>query len=142
MKDMIAYGPSMYDVITVYEATAIEQADNAIGRYGDLRVYYPPLTIMSDHPFCIVQGDWVKPEEASAANIFIDFLLSHDAQETALMKYGFRPVDTSIPLDAPGSPLNRYASNGLNIDLPPQAELPAGNVLNTLLDFWIRNVNH
>lgn len=142
MKDMIAYGPSVYDFIAVYEATAIEQADNALGRNGAIQVYYPPETVISDHPFCILQADWVEAEEAQAAKIFLDFLLSRSSQEMALTRYGFRPADSSIPLDLPGSPFGRYANNGLKIDLQPQIALPSGDVLNTLLDFWTRNVNH
>jgi hypothetical protein len=142
MKDMIAYGPSVYDFIAVYEATAIEQTDNALGRDGAIHVYYPPETLMSDHPFCTLQADWVTPEETRGSNLFVDYLLSRPAQELALTKYGFRPADTSIALDMPGSPFGRYADNGLKVALPSQIQLPAGDVLNTLLDFWTRNVNH
>jgi len=124
----------------VYEATAIEQADNAVGRYGELRFYYPPATIISDHPFCVLNASWVKPEEAAAAHIFIDYLLSEDSQQLGLIKYGFRPAVNGIALDQPGSPFQRYAANGLRVDLPPIAEIPPGDVLNTLLDFWARNI--
>ncbi|NPV86474.1 MAG: solute-binding protein [Anaerolineae bacterium] len=141
MRDIITYGPSVYDMVSVYEATAIEQADNAIGRYGELRVFYPPATVLSDHPFCILNAEWVSPQEASAAQIFIDFLLSEPIQNLALMRYGFRPAEKSIRLDQPGSPFVRYETNGLKTDLPPQVEIPAGNILNTLLDFWSRNIN-
>ena len=140
MKDIVAYGPSMYDVVAVYESVAIEQAANAAGRYGALRVYYPPATLMSDHPFCALSADWVTPEEARAAQMFVDFLLSQPAQELAFQKHGYRPVDPSIALDRADSPFIRYAANGLRIDLPKQVETPPGNVLNTLLDFWSRNV--
>jgi ABC-type Fe3+ transport system substrate-binding protein len=140
MKDMVAYGPSVYDIVAVYEATAIEQVPNALGRYGELRVYYPPATIMSDHPFCVLNADWVKPDQAKAAQVFVDYLLSKPAQETALLKYGFRPVDPAITLDRPDSPFVRYTANGLAINLPPQIDLPDGDTLNTLLDFWSRNV--
>lgn len=142
MKDMIAYGPSVYDFIAVYEATAIGQADNALGRDGAIHVYYPPATVMSDHPFCTLQADWVKTEEAQASKLFVDYLLSRPAQELALTQYGFRPADVSIALDMPGSPFGRYANNGIKINLPPQVQLPPGDVLNTLLDFWTRNVSH
>jgi hypothetical protein len=142
MKDMIAYGPSVYDFIAVYEATAIEQIDNALGREGAIHVYYPPETVMSDHPFCTLQADWVKPEEAQASNLFVDFLLSRPSQELALTKYGFRPADSSIAIDLPGSPFGHYADNGIKTNLPAQVQLPPGDVLNTLLDFWTRNVNH
>lgn len=142
MKDMIAYGPSMYDMIAVYEASAIEQADNATGRDGELHIYYPPATIVSDHPFCVLQADWVQPEQAQAAQAFVDYLLSQPIQSLAMMKYGFRPTDTSIALNQPGSPWQKYAHNGLTVNLPPQVELPPANVLSTLLDFWSRNVSH
>ncbi len=143
MEKMIVYGPSTYDMVTVYEATAIEQAQNAIGRYGELRVYYPPAILWSDHPFCVLNADWVTAQENAAASLFLDFLTSKEAQEIALMKYGFRPVDTSIKLDQAGSPFDRYAANGFLADLSrlDEVEIPDGNVLNTLRDFWSRNVN-
>jgi hypothetical protein len=142
MEKMVAYGPSTYDMVAVYEATAIEQAENAVGRYGDLRMYYPPATVWSDHPFCVLQGDWVTEQQAQAASLFIDYLLSKEAQELALLKYGFRPVDASIPLDQPGSPFTRYAANGFQADLSnlPVIDVPKGDLLNILLEFWARNI--
>jgi ABC-type Fe3+ transport system substrate-binding protein len=143
MEKMVVYGPSTFDMVTVYEATAIEQAENAVGRYGELRVYYPPAILWSDHPFCVLNADWVTTQQTEAAVMFIDFLMSKEAQELALMKYGFRPVDTSIKLEQAGSPFDRYAANGFLADLSSlrEVEIPAGNVLNTLRDFWSRNVN-
>jgi ABC-type Fe3+ transport system substrate-binding protein len=143
MEKMVVYGPSTFDMVTVYEATAIEQAENAVGRYGELRVYYPPAILWSDHPFCVLNADWVTPQKTEAATLFMDYLTSKPAQEIALMKYGFRPVDTSIKLEQPGSPFDRYAANGILAELSGirELEIPAGNVLNTLRDFWSRNVN-
>mgnify|MGYP002713147248 CR=1 FL=1 len=142
MEKMVSYGPSTYDLVTVYEATAIEQAENAVGRYGELRVYYPPATVWSDHPFCVLEADWVTTEKEAAAQLFIDYLTSEPAQELALLNYGFRPTDASIPLDQANSPFNIYAANGFEADLSnlPGVEVPPGNVLNTLLDFWARNI--
>lgn len=139
MEEIVAYGPSLYDIVAVYESTAIEQAENAVGRYGELQVYYPPATHLSDHPFCILQADWVTSEKARAAGMFVGFLTGEEMQELAL-DHGFRPVDLSIPLDSVGSPFQRQAVNGLQIDLPPGVEVPPGDVLATLLDFWARNV--
>jgi ABC-type Fe3+ transport system substrate-binding protein len=139
MQEIVAYGPSLYDIVAVYESTAIEHAENAVGRYGELMVLYPPATHLSDHPFCVLQAEWVTSEKARAAQAFVDFLTSSEMQELAL-EHGFRPVDPAIPLDGPDSPFQRYAANGLRVDLPPEVEVPEGNVLNTLLDFWARNV--
>jgi ABC-type molybdate transport system substrate-binding protein len=143
MDKMVAYGPSTFDFVSVYEATAISQAANAVGRYGELRVYYPSAMLWSDHPFCILNADWVAPQQTSAAQLFIDYLTSKPAQQVALMKYGFRPVDISVKLDQAGSPFDQFAANGFRTDLSaiPNVEIPAGNVLNTLKDFWSRNVS-
>ncbi len=143
MEKMVVYGPSTFDIVAVYEATAIEQAENAVGRYGELRVYYPPAALWSDHPFCVLNADWVTLQQVEAAKLFMDYLTDKPAQELALLKYGFRPVDTSIPLEQTGSPFDRYAANGFRADLSniPNVEIPAGSVLNTLRDFWSRNVN-
>ncbi len=139
MRDTVAFGPSQYNIVAVYEATAIENMENAVNRYGELYVYYPPATVMSDHPFCVLEGDWVEPQRARAAALFVDYLRSRPAQEAAL-RYGFRPVDPAVPLDGPASPLTQYQGNGLRRDLPPQVELPAGSVLDALLDLWTRQV--
>jgi ABC-type Fe3+ transport system substrate-binding protein len=139
MKEIVTYGPSKYDIVAVYEATAIQQAENAVGRYGELTVYYPPATVLSDHPFCVLNADWVTSEKAKAAQVFVDYLSSKPAQEKAL-EHGFRPADKTIPLDQPNSPFSRYTANGIRIDLPPEVELPPGDVVNTLLDVWRRSV--
>jgi len=143
MEEIVAYGPSRYDVVAVYEATAIEHIDNAVARYGSqyggLRVVYPPVTSLSDHPFCVLQADWVAAEEAQAAQVFLDYLTSREIQQLAL-RHGFRPVDDTIPLSEAGSPFPRYEANGVRLDLPDQVEVPPGNVLNTMLEFWARNV--
>jgi ABC-type Fe3+ transport system substrate-binding protein len=139
MQEIVAYGPSLYDFVAVYESTAIEQAENAVGRYGELQIYYPPATHLSDHPFCVLEADWVSPEKARAAQVFMDFLASREMQELAL-EHGFRPADKDIPLDQEGSPFQLTAVSGLQAELPPEVTVPPGNVLNTLLDFWARNV--
>lgn len=140
MRDIVTYGPSKYDIVAVYESSAIEQAQNAVGRYGALRVYYPPATVMSDHPFCVLNAEWSSPDQAQAAQIFVDYLLSQPVQEKALA-FGFRPADPAVALDQPGSPFNEYTANGIRLDLPPEVEVPAGDVLDTLIRFWDRSVN-
>jgi hypothetical protein len=143
MEEIVAYGPSRYDIVAVYEATAIGHIENAVARYGSeyggLQLYYPPMTSLSDHPFCVVRADWVTPDEAQAAQLFLDFLTDTEMQELAL-GYGFRPVDTDISLTGSGSPFPRYETNGVRLDLPDEATVPPGNVLNTMLEFWARNV--
>jgi ABC-type sulfate transport system substrate-binding protein len=140
MKEIVSYGPSVYDFVTVYEATAIGQIENAQGKYGDLHIYYPPATSLSDHPFCVLDTDWVTDEKAEAGQRFIDFLTERDLQTLALLDYGFRPVHPDVKIDQPGSPFLNYINNGVELQIPPEVEVPEGNVLNTLLEFWARNI--
>ncbi len=142
MEKMIAYGPSSYDIAAVYEATAIEHIEHAVGKFGELHVFYPPATVWSDHPFCILDAGWVAAEEYSAARQFIEFLSSDDAVRSALLDHGFRPENSSIPLNTPGSPFVNYSGNGFKADIShiPEVEVPQGIVLNTLLEFWSRNL--
>lgn len=145
MTDMIQIGPSRYDLAAVYEATAIEQAENAMGRYGELRVYYPPATVVSDHPFCLLRAGaatpWITDEKSRAAEAVLDYLTAAPAQERALLQHGFRPVNPAVALEQTGSPFVRYTANGLSVDLPAEVELPSGDVLATLLELWDRLVD-
>ena len=54
MTDMIRFGPSKYDIAVVYESLAVSQLENAQGRWGSLHIYYPPVTIWSDHPIVLL----------------------------------------------------------------------------------------
>jgi len=139
MKEMVAYGPAKYDIVAVYESVAIEQAPNATSRYGDLRVIYPPTTTMSDHPFCVVSADWVTPEQASAAKLFADYLLTKPVQQIAFGKYGYRPLDKSIPLDGSDSPFKRLSNLGFKANLPAEVDTPPADTIASLLNFWQTN---
>ena len=62
MTDMVRFGPSKYDIAAVYEGIAISQIENAQGRWGNLRVYYPATTIWSDHPAAVLLAARVRKE--------------------------------------------------------------------------------
>lgn len=143
MTDMVRFGPSKYDVVVGYENLAIEHIATARERWGDaLRVVYPPATLFSDHPYTTLQAPWTTPEQRAAADQFRDFLLSRPTQELAL-QYGFRPGNPAVPVagDDPSSPFNKYRQNGVQIDIGQQVETPQGDVVNTLLELWQRQVN-
>lgn len=141
MADMVRFGPSRYDIAVVYENLAISQLSNAQDRWGNLRVYYPALTLWSDHPAAVLQGDWVTPAQKQAALKWLAWLRSRPVQEQALA-FGFRPADPSVPLktqDA-SNPFNRLAAHGIQVDVPPVAEVPEGPVVRNLLTMWSRVV--
>lgn len=141
MTDMVRFGPSKYDIAVVYENLAIAQLENAQGRWEPLKVYYPAITLWSDHPAAILQGDWVSEEQKKAARIWLEFLHSRPIQEKAL-SFGFRPGDNSVPLktDDPKNPFTRLAPLGIKIEIPPVATPPDGAVIQSLLTMWSRVV--
>ncbi len=141
MTDMIRFGPSKYDIAVVYESLAVSQLANAQGRWGSLHIYYPPVTIWSDHPVAILGGDWVTPAQRAAAGKLVAFLRSQAEQATAL-KFGFRPEDPSVPMKSadPANPFTKMAEFGLALELPPAAQPLDGAVVRNLMQLWTRVV--
>ncbi|HEX5689466.1 MAG TPA: substrate-binding domain-containing protein, partial [Roseiflexaceae bacterium] len=92
----LARGPSAYDVVTAYENQAVLGVERA-KKWGELEVLYPSATVLSDHPFAILDAAWVTPEQQDAARAFRDYLLSEPAQRLAL-RYGFRPANAAVSL--------------------------------------------
>jgi len=143
MTSMVQFGPSKYDLVVVYENLALENIQAAQGRWGKLRIYYPPATMFSDHPYAILEAPWTTPEQRQAAAQFRDFLLSRPLQELAFKSYGFRPIDPDVPVltNDPDNPFNKYRDSGAQVAIAQQVETPSAEVIATLLDFWRRQVN-
>jgi ABC-type sulfate transport system substrate-binding protein len=141
MTDMVRFGPSRYDLALVYESLAVSQLENAQGRWGNLKLYYLPTTLWSDHPGAVLQGSWVTPEQRKAARAWLQHLRSREVQEQAL-RLGFRPADPAVPLknQDPSNPFNRLGPYGLQLDLPPAAPSPDGAIARNLLSMWTRIV--
>ena len=141
MTDMVRFGPSKYDIAAVYEGVAISQIENAQGRWGNMKVYYPSTTIWSDHPAALLQGDWVTEAQKAAARTWIAYLESRPIQEKALA-LGFRPASPDVPIQSsdPNNPFVRYASYGVQAEIPPVATPPDGTVVRNLLTMWSRVV--
>jgi ABC-type Fe3+ transport system substrate-binding protein len=141
MTDMVRFGPSKYDVSVVYESLAISQIENAQGRWGNLKVYYPQFTVWSDHPAALLQGDWVTEPQRKAARAFLAYLHSRPVQERAL-SYGFRPADPAVPVKTADAqnPFTRLAQYGIQIDIPTAIDPPDGPVIRNLITMWSRVV--
>ncbi len=141
MTDMVRFGPSKYDIAVIYENLAISQIEAAQGRWGDLRVYYPSITLWSDHPTAVLKGDWVTPEQRAAAHTWLTYLRSRDVQNQALMS-GFRPGDPAVPVKTADAqnPFTRLAKYGVQVEVPPVARAPEGAVVRNLQTMWTRLV--
>lgn len=140
MQNLIRQGPSLYDVVINYEALAISEIPRAVGRWEPLRVFYPDVNLWSDHPLCLMSGDWVTPEQKKAAEQLADYLMSPPVQTQALAK-GYRPGNLDVPVitsDA-DNPFNKYKDIGIKVDVPRIAQPPDGAVLQALLQTYQRN---
>ncbi|HEY2514377.1 MAG TPA: substrate-binding domain-containing protein [Polyangiaceae bacterium] len=141
MTEMVRFGPSKYDIAVVYENLAISQIENAEGRWGNLKIYYPETTLWSDHPAAILNADWVTPAQRNAARMWLAYLRSRPVQERAL-SFGFRPGDPSVAVKSADAtnPWSRLAQYGLQIDVPPVAKSPDGAIARMLMTMWSRVV--
>jgi ABC-type sulfate transport system substrate-binding protein len=140
MENFIRQGPSLYDVVIVYEATAVVAMPRAVGRWEPIRVFYPSINLWSDHPACLLAGDWVTAAQREAAGQLVDYLMSAAVQQRAL-DHGFRPGNLDVPVISQDSqnPFNRYKDMGLRVDVPRIATSPDGAVLQALLQTFQRN---
>jgi hypothetical protein len=139
MTDMIRFGPSKYDIAVVYESLAVSQLENAQGRWGNLRLYYPPLTLWSDHPIMLLDIPGLTDAQRAAGQKLIDYLRSAPVQSTAL-RFGFRPADPNVPMvvaEGP-NPFAKLTKYGLSLELPAAAPPPDGAVIRNLLTMWSR----
>ncbi|MCA9931147.1 MAG: VWA domain-containing protein [Anaerolineales bacterium] len=95
-------------------------------------------TIWADHPYCVLDNaEWVTPEQAEAANIFLDYLLDRDQQEAAIDNY-LRPLNSSIPLHAPLDLANGTDPNA-NPQTIPALPSPTTEISNAVIDIFKLN---
>ncbi len=142
MDDVLRYGPSRYDVVSIYESLVAQQIKNAPGRFGtQLKVFYPHVNIWSDYPYSILVSEQSSAEEKDAALLFRKYLYSVPVQQQAL-NTGFRPANPDVPLltNDPNNPFNRYKDAGLDIRIPRTviADTPSGEVLTDLMSVFGR----
>lgn len=141
MTDMIRFGPSKYDIALVYESLAVSQLENAQGRWGSLRLYYPPTTLWSDHPVMLLESEKLTPAQRAASEKLLAHLRSTPVQASAL-RFGFRPADPSVPMKVTEGPdpFSKLSQYGLSLELPAAATAPEGAVVRNLLTMWSRVV--
>jgi ABC-type sulfate transport system substrate-binding protein len=139
-REVILKGPSSYDIAFTYENLVLTYQKEARQRQNmALLPFYPALNLLSDHPFAILDAEWVTPEQQEAARLFRDFLLEDEQQREAL-KSGFRPTSARVSIHErlAGNPFPDL-ERSLNIapQLGPQAQPPSGDVTDALLQVWL-----
>ncbi len=129
---MVSRGPSYLSAAVLYENLVIEANSKSPPPSPPLVAIYPVEgTFWSDHPYTILDADWVGADERQAAEALLAFLKSKDAQKAALA-LGFRPADASIAIDAPIDAAHGADSKQPQTVLP----VPEGATLKKLLEVW------
>src|SRR5262249_6408374 len=131
---MLERGPTYLSAAVLYENLVIESYTRTPASPIDLVAIYPQEgTFWSDHPYSVLDAEWVKPEQREAAAAFLAFLKARPQQERA-MALGFRPVDPAIKI---GAPID--AAHGVDPQQPQTLlEVPDGATLEALLATWRR----
>jgi len=131
-EKMIERGPTFLSAAVLYENLVIESYAAKTPPAQPLVAVYPREgTFWSDHPYSILDADWVGDDERQAADAFLAFLKARPQQERALA-LGFRPGDASIAIAKPID-----AAHGADPKQPQTLlETPEVATLEKLLATW------
>jgi len=133
---MVTRGPEYLHAATTTEAetlkTNAEQGANM--RFPLVFVFPSEGTFWGEHPYCVLDAEWVSDEQQEAAAIFLDYLLDPVQQEAAIV-YRLRPIDESVPLAAPLA-LENGTDPRITTASVPGLELPSSEVANAVKDVF------
>ena len=102
-KEYIAQGPTYLDFVALEENDLIyiNQGKTSYKPPEPLVALYPKEgTFWHEHPFGIVNADWVTAEQQAAARTFTDYIRGEEVQRK-ILEAGFRPVNPAVPLGYP-----------------------------------------
>jgi len=134
---MTQRGPQYLHAVTSYEANVIKwnrDHGNEL-RFPLVAIYPDDGTFWVENPYCILDtADWVSDEQAQAAQVFREYLLSAEQQVLAV-DWGLRPANASVSLHAPID-LAHGAVPAVTIDQVPHLAYPSDEVVGHILDVW------
>jgi Ca-activated chloride channel family protein len=127
-------GPSAIDCFAVYESVVISNSEKASQKWGDslVAVYPEDGTLLSDHPFVILDAPWVSEYQKFAASQYLFYLLQEQNQDKA-QDYGFRPANPNVPLNE--EVFNEKNGVEFEIKIPTYRPL-SGEVMEILFTVW------
>jgi Ca-activated chloride channel family protein len=137
--EYISRGPDYLDFLALEETDLIclnrgaQQGDQTCNKPQEqlVAIYPKEGTFWDDHPFGIVNADWVTPEQKDAARIFTQFVLTPDMQRI-IVGEGFRPANPDVPLEFPF-----VAENGVDTTQPKTIlDVPRPEVIVGIQQSW------
>jgi Ca-activated chloride channel family protein len=127
-------GPTAIDCFTVYESVVISNSEKAAQKWGDslVSIYPESGTLLSDHPYIILNAPWVSEYQKFAASQYLFYLLQESNQDKA-QEYGFRPANPNVPLEV--DVFNERNGVDFEIKVPTYRPLP-GEAMENLFTVW------
>jgi Ca-activated chloride channel homolog len=141
-EDFLSYisrGPDYLDFLALEETDLIclnrgaQQGDQTCTQPQErlIAIYPTEGTFWHEHPFGIVQADWVSAEQSQAARLFTQFVLTAEMQRQ-IVGEGFRPANSSVSLEYPFVP-----ENGVDPAEPTTVlDAPAPEVIVGIQESW------
>lgn len=127
-------GPSAIDCFTVYESVVIRNSEKANAKWGEslVAVYPEEGTLLSDHPFVILNAPWVDEYQQFAASQYLYYLLQENNQDKAQL-HGFRPANPSVSLN----PEIFNEQNGVATEIQVPTYRPmSGEAMEAIFTVW------
>jgi Ca-activated chloride channel family protein len=127
-------GPTAIDCFTVYESVVISNAEKATQKWGDtlIAIYPEDGTLLSDHPYVILNAPWISEYQKFAASQYLYYLLQESNQDKA-QEYGFRPANPSVPVNV--DVFNENNGVAVEIKVPTYRPL-SGESMENLFTVW------
>lgn len=135
-KEYIAQGPEYLDFVALEENDLI-YINRGLTQYKPpekLVALYPKEgTFWHEHPFGIVNADWVTQAQKDGAALFTQYVLLEPQQEI-IMSEGFRPVNQAVNARL-GFPF--VAENGVTVEGPKNVlDVPSSDVIVSIQESW------
>ncbi|MBN2157470.1 MAG: substrate-binding domain-containing protein [Candidatus Lokiarchaeota archaeon] len=141
-------GPDSLQLTILYENLVQDYSQTAEVKFGQklVAIYPDEGCLFSDHPFCILDADWISEEQKVVAEEFLDFLNQKELVMKAISS-GFRPINSSLLLESDVQTIYDASFNsdhGVTNDPDMIKELIAptdGNVISRIPDLWLLTRN-
>lgn len=133
---MTVRGPNYLHAITAFESDVVKWNLQHASELRFPLVFIAPAdgTFWTEHPYCILNADWVSDEQREAAEMFQKYLLD-PAQQAAAVTTGLRPADQSIALSAPLDTAHGAATS-ITAKSSPNLEYPSDETVTHILDVF------
>lgn len=137
--EYVSRGPDYLDFLALEETDLIclnrgaQQGDQTCNKPQEklIAIYPEEGTFWDEHPFAILDAEWVTPEQREAARVFTQYVLMPDNQRI-IMGEGFRPANPDVALDFPF-----VAENGVDPAQPTTIlDVPAPEVIAAIQQSW------